>query len=239
MPKYCMYKGIVRRAAPFFDSYGPKPHYVIRAQAGDSQDFDIVVNSASAVAIHGDVRVYAYLDLNFQDPIIAKLDALALGYYESGFPRLDYFQDASLLDLTKFRLVPAHDEDGSRFDINDDIDDLLTIDETNADVTLEAFNSGERKFWKPLEDKVIVYGFGFAFAPGGGGGLHETHMNQGNPKQGGHAQENGAFHDGAVIVQRGSNFQAIFTAFQSQYLPTQQNGYPAPVAVPFAQYINR
>lgn len=238
MPVYCMFKGLLKYAAPYEDAYGATPHYVITVDGGDQEGFNIVVNSASQIPEKGDRRVYAYLDPHFDDPIIPKLDGFDLGLYTSGFPRLDYFQDTSLLDLKRFRLIPDVDEDGSRYDINDDINSMLTIDESGPSVLLPYNNEGDRKFWKPTDAEVVVYGFGFLFEPEQNG-LHETHMNQGNPKIGGHGSSNGSFQDGAVIVQKGEDFEAIFTAFQSQELPTLANGQPAQNAVPFAQFIGQ
>jgi uncharacterized protein YukJ len=92
-----------------------------------------------------------------------------------------------------------------------------------------------RDFWTPTSSGIVVYGFGFLFLPKKDG-LHETHMNQGNPR-GPHYQENGAFQDGAVIVQRADGFAAMFTAFQTQYLPTNAAGDPVANAVALPQYI--
>jgi uncharacterized protein YukJ len=218
---YCMFKGTLKAAAPYFDTYPGSPHYVISI-ASDQATFNIVVNSAStAESENDDSRVYSFVDLHFQDAICQKLASLGPGLHTDSFPKLDYWQDQSLLDIKRMRLVPYKDEDGSRFDINDQIDDLLTIDET-APSQLMPYSPGggrlqRRKFWYPKQSDVIVYGFGFLFLPEKDG-LHETHMNQGNPVDGGHARENGVFQDGALIVQRNDSFSAAFTAFQSQRL---------------------
>jgi len=239
--EYCMFKGKLDAAAPFFDTYIGNPHYVITVIGCDQKPFNIVVNSASDQnGEDGNNRVYYYADLNFVDPIVDKLKGLDLGLHIDDFPLLDYWQDRSLLDLRRMRSVPYKDADGSRFDINDIVDGLLTIDETTA-AELRPYSGGrpesqDRKFWKPTRQDVIVYGFGFLFLPAEDG-LHETHMNQGNPKNGRHAKENGAFHDGAVIVQKGDDFAAIFTAFQTQYLPTDATGFPTADAAPLPDFI--
>ena len=62
-------------------------------------------------------------------------------------------------------------------------------------------------------------------------------MNQGNPRRGGHDRENGVFQDGAVIVQKSDGFAAIFTAFQTQDLPTDADGFPVPGAKPLPEFI--
>lgn len=237
---YCMYKGKLKAGAPYL-GYPGSPHYVIRLTDGAGAEFDVVVNSASTAPTDGgDNRVYFSIDPHFADPICTDLTNLGLGLHKTGFPRLDYWQDASLLDLRRMRRVPYKDDDGSRFDINDQIDEILTIDEADPAQTLD-FDNGhavqQRKFWTPRgPGDVVVYGFGFLFEPGENG-LHETHMNQGNPRQGGHFGENGVFQDGAVIVQRGPSFAAVFTAFQTQWLPTDARGRPTQDAKPLTQWI--
>jgi uncharacterized protein YukJ len=97
--------------------------------------------------------------------------------------------------------VPYKDATGARFDINDEINDLLTIDE-NRPSEERPYNNGrdtqDRTFWRPSgPGDVTVHGFGFLFPAQDG--LHETHMNQGNPVGGGHERENGTFQDGAGL----------------------------------------
>ncbi|MCC8395979.1 DUF2278 family protein [Paraburkholderia sp. MMS20-SJTR3] len=240
MNEYCMFKGNLLRAAPFKDSYVGSPHYVITVTANDNKPFNLVVNSASTQpGKNGSDDVYFYADLNFTDPLTAKLTALAPGLYTSGFPRLDYFQDSSLLDIRRMRPIPYKDENGNRADVNDIVNGILTIDESQPAESLPYDNgSGQlhnRDFWTPTTAGIVVYGFGFLFLPKKDG-LHETHMNQGNPR-GPHYDENGAFQDGAVIVQRADGFAAMFTAFQTQYLPTDASGNPVPNALALPDYI--
>src|ERR1700744_4948774 len=142
MNDYCMFKGKLLRAAPFKDSYVGSPHYVITICAADNVPFNLVVNSASTEpGEDGNDDVYFYADLNFTDPLTAKLEALDLGLYTSGFPRLDYWQDSSLLDIHRMRPVPYKDENGQRADVNDIIDEILTIDESQPSESLP-FDNG-------------------------------------------------------------------------------------------------
>ena len=238
---YCMYKGKLLMGAPYSDSYIGSPHYVITVSKGDGANFNVVVNSAStAPSPNADNRVYAYIDPNFADPICDKLNALQVGLYTSGFPKLDYWQDRSLLDIRRMRPVPYEDASGTRFDINDQINDLLTIDESTPSEQ-HPYNNGhetqDRTFWRPSgPGEVTVYGFGFLFPTQDG--LHETHMNQGNPPGGGHERENGVFQDGALIVRKVDGFAAIFTAFQTQWLPTDARGFPTSGAQPLPKWID-
>jgi uncharacterized protein YukJ len=116
---------------------------------------------------------------------------------------------------------------------------VLTIDTDKLPQSLPYDNgSGQfqnREFFSLTDNNVIVYGFGFLFQPKQDG-LHETHMNQGNP-HGKHFRENGTFQDGAVIVERAGSFAALFTSFQTQCLPTDTNGDPVRGALPLPEFI--
>lgn len=73
-----------------------------------------------------------------------------------------------------------------------------------------------------------IYAFGSAYSdPGGVNGIHDIHMNQGNP-QGSHDQDNGIWQDGALFVNLPSQnaWIAIFLAFQTQSWNTDDNGDP-------------
>ncbi len=215
---------------------------MITVAGTDTESFNIVVNSASTqVGEEGNNHVYFYVDLHFSDPVVNKLRDLDLRLYTAGFPRLDYWQDSSLLlDLHRMRPVPYEVLDGNRPSVNGTINQVLSIDDTQGYQLLPYDNGSHqpqmRKFWAPTTDNIIVYGFGFLF-PRGENGLHETHMNQGNPRTGGHWNENGTFQDGAVIVQQGDNFVAMFTAFQTQYLPTDTRGFPTSNARPLPELV--
>src|SRR5262249_54236028 len=66
-------------------------------------------------------------------------------------------------------------------------------------------------------------------------GIHDTHMNQGNPttgKNAKYAKDNGTFQDGGIILKYPSRVVGLFFRFQSQLLPTDdQKGNPLPGAV--------
>lgn len=51
-------------------------------------------------------------------------------------------------------------------------------------------------------------------------GIHDIHMNQGNPRPGQFAKDNGVFHDGGVILKFGARYVGLFLRFQTQWLPT-------------------
>ena len=238
---YCLFKGRVLRAAPYKSEYVGSPHYIIATTYPDGTPFNIVINSASTqVGGDGNNDVYFDAEPGFPGPLTVALSSLKAGLHTDGFPTLDYVHPTDLFDLRRLKPVPYRDQNGDRADVNDIIDKALTVDEGSQSQSLPYDNgSGQvhtRDFWTPQDANVTVYGFGFVFAPKNDG-LHETHLNQGNPKDGGHAKENGPSHDGAVIIERGGVFTALFTAFQTQWLPTDAAGNPAPGATALPDYI--
>ncbi|MGF6608466.1 uncharacterized protein YukJ [Paraburkholderia sp. WSM4175] len=105
-----------------------------------------------------------------------------MGLAQPGFPKLDYVHDPRLLDLGSTRPI-AFDTDDETNDINDVLDGMLRLDRSTEPVKyVYPGKSGDdlRKSWTSPQD-VIAYGFGFLFEPKQDG-LHETHMNQRNPK---------------------------------------------------------
>ena len=75
----------------------------------------------------------------------------------------------------------------------------------------------------------VIYAFGSAFADKGKGlGIHNVHMNQGNPANN-HGGDNGVWQDGALFIHLPSKgtWTAVFIAFQSQSWTTDGAGNPA------------
>ena len=74
----------------------------------------------------------------------------------------------------------------------------------------------------------VIYAFGSAFADKGKGpGIHNVHMNQGNPANN-HGGDNGVWQDGALFIHLPSKgtWTAAFIAFQSQSWTTDGAGNP-------------
>jgi uncharacterized protein YukJ len=79
-----------------------------------------------------------------------------------------------------------------------------------------------------------IYAFGSAYADSGKvDGIHDIHMNQGNPaggsKNGGHGADNGVWQDGALLIHLPSKgtWTAVFIAFQTESWETDSAGNPA------------
>ncbi len=84
------------------------------------------------------------------------------------------------------------------------------------------------------DPEAMIYATGSAFADRGvTDGIHNLHMNQGNPSAGGHSGDNGIWQDGAIFLNlpaRGggpAGWVAIFIAFQTEIWTTDAAGDPA------------
>jgi uncharacterized protein YukJ len=75
----------------------------------------------------------------------------------------------------------------------------------------------------------VIYAFGSAYADKGKvDGIHDIHMNQGNPKNN-HGGDNGVWQDGALFIHLPTKgtWTAVFLAFQTESWTTDSAGNPA------------
>ena len=76
-------------------------------------------------------------------------------------------------------------------------------------------------------------GFGSSYAdPNGQQGIHDIHMNQGNPK-GPFQKDNGIWQDGAIFIElpASGKWIAVFLAFQTESWTTDNSGNPKKTVV--------
>jgi uncharacterized protein YukJ len=74
----------------------------------------------------------------------------------------------------------------------------------------------------------VIYAFGSAYADSGKvDGIHDIHMNQGNPVKN-HGGDNGIWQDGALMIHLPSQgtWTAVFIAFQTESWDTDASGNP-------------
>lgn len=236
---YVLFKGNVSFGVPYLSGYKGNPHYVIVLDNGSGQLFKLVTNvkSDSSLAGPDGYHLLYVWDQFFSHPACDELAKLPSGLHVNSFPRLDYCHDSKLVDLPRMRPVPV-DQPGEDNDCNDVLNHMLQISDKSEQIDYEYHGKGytdQRKGFR-TQKNVTAYGFGFLFPANDG--LHETHMNQGNPrsKRGSHikdhSSENGVFQDGAVFVEVDGKFQAFFSAFQTQMIPTDHRGYPLKNARP-------
>lgn len=203
---YGVLKGRVIRGRP--ERRGSTPHYQILVAAGGTL-FRVAVDTRSAD--HGrSPDLLSCGDDDFRHPLLASLAGLGDGFHalaptpESG--ALDYVR-GSLVRRDQMRPLPV-DVPGADNDLNEKIGALVARAKADGAVRLYAF--GGR--WGPEPHRPDAE---FGFEPGNG--LHDVHMNQGNPP-GRHAHDNGAWQDGGLLLHfpAEARWSALFLAFQSQ-----------------------
>ena len=203
IPNYGVLKGRVIRGKP--ERKGSTPHYPVLVAAGPL--FHVAIGTRSA---EGAPDLLFHADDDFRHPHLEVLAGLADGFHplaptrESG--ALDYLR-GTLLRRDQMRPLPMK-LPGPDNDLNEKIGALVNRAKQGRDARLYAF--GGR--WGPephLRDPE------FGFEPGNG--VHEVHMNQGNPP-GRHARDNGPWQDGALLIHLPGEgrWTALFLAFQSQ-----------------------
>ncbi|KAK0712032.1 hypothetical protein B0H67DRAFT_586847 [Lasiosphaeris hirsuta] len=115
---------------------------------------------------------------------------------------LDFIR-GNLFQRTEGRILP-HDVDGPDNDILDQLKPTITA---------------------AIAQKATIYLFGSAF--NNGKGIHNVHMNQGNPQR--FARDNGVYQDGALLIQFADHWAALFIGFASQAVHTDdETGQPVP-----------
>jgi len=165
---YGVVKGRVVRGVP--ERHGRTPHVQVLVNAGGTQ-FRVAVGTRSAV---GAPDLLYFADPDFRHSLLERMAAMEDGFHplaptrESG--ALDYVR-GSLVTREQMRPLPA-DLPGRDNDLSEKIGSLIGLAKADAGARLYAF--GGR--WGPEPHRPDAE---FGFTPGNG--LHDVHMNQGNP----------------------------------------------------------
>jgi uncharacterized protein YukJ len=213
LPNYSLLKGDPISGRVQFNAAGRNPHYHIQLKAGD-RSYDIAINIQSE---DGSEVLYT-VDHAFVPPDPSSLIRLPMGVqpvdsHPGGFA-LDYVREiiggSRMVELNLMTPLPRTMAAGHRHnDLNNEVVDLLNRAVADKDGT--------------------IYAFGDTFSSGGSvTGIHDIHMNQGNPENG-HQQDNGIWQDGGVLVNLPSQqdtWIAVFIAFQTQSWQTDDRGDP-------------
>ena len=210
-PKYGVLRG---RAVAAAEERGDRtsPHYQIKVMA-EGEPWRIAVNVKSSdkggSGPDRSLLLYRVID-DFRHPILATVKQFKEGFHPIA-PGLknggvDYIR-GHLFDPKDMRLLPP-DLPGDGNDLNDVIDAQVERALTDPNAVIFAFGQP----WGP-ENKPDTT---FKFKPNRG--VHDIHMNQGNPRSGGHAGDNGVWHDGGLLFwfPGADRWVAAFLAFQSQ-----------------------
>jgi len=199
------------------------PHLQIRVLEDTGQPWRIAVNVQSDTG--SDVAFWV-VDPLAGHPLLASLSAQASGFStvaRNADHALDYVK-APLFDWKLGRLLPPSGNASS-----DDLQDLLSLhlDQCkNAGGELYAFGAKfDRNLHKPID---IEFG-----NTDGLHGIHDIHLNQGNV--GAHSQDNGALHDGGLLLAFPDRYLGLFLGFQTQRIPTDAAGNAAPGASAIAR----
>lgn len=178
---------------------GSNPHYRFALNVGSSDSVQVDVNVQST-----DGSEIRYLIVNDFNPLDeAGLQALALGQTALSSTqsdlRVDYIRgtDANGNPLVDPSLL-------QNLDLNDP-----SMQDAVANLLNQALN----------DPAGMIYAFGSYFSdPDGTMGVHDIHMNQGNPP-GNFSNDNGTYQDGAIYIElpgQAARWTALFIAFQTQ-----------------------
>lgn len=201
---------------------GSSTHYQITMNAPGGP-FTVAVNIQS---VDGSEVLYA-IEEGFTPPDIAGLLALPMGMTTlksvPGGLALDYVRSqvsgAQMITREQMTLLPQINSQGSKED------QMLARARAsalqNAVVTLLNMTIADKD--------GVIYAFGSSYADEGKvDGIHDIHMNQGNPVNN-HGGDNGIWQDGALLIHLPSKntWTAVFIAFQTESWTTDSNGNPA------------
>jgi uncharacterized protein YukJ len=227
--KIVLHYGVLRGRVDVFkreDDFST-PHLQVRVVDGHNQAWRVPVNVLSA----DQSRLIFHRADPFQNhPILAALPQVAAGFTPLPHPTrsaslaLDYFR-APLFDWPTGIAIP-HTGPGAE----DDLQDVLVTylkQLREQDGELFAFGAkfpepGQLPNLRPIDHELHTVQ-----------GIHDIHMNQGNPNPGPFARDNGVFQDGGLILKFASRYVGLFLRFETQWLPTSNaTGHRLPGAQP-------
>ncbi len=197
-------------------------HYQITMNATGGP-FTVAVNIQS---VDGSEVLYA-IEEGFTPPDEAGLLALPMGMTAlksvPGGLTLDYVRSQvdgkSMITREQMTLLPQVRSEGSEEERM--MNRVRAAALQNAVVTLLNMTIADKD--------GVIYALGSAYADKGKvDGIHDIHMNQGNPANN-HGGDNGVWQDGALLIHLPSKsaWTAVFIAFQTQSWMTDGAGNPA------------
>jgi len=203
---------------------GASAHYQITMQATGGP-FTVAVNIQS---VDGSEVLYAIVE-DFTPPDLTALTALPMGMTalksEAGGLALDYVRStvggAPMITKAQMTLLPKQGAQAKGLSAEAEaIQRAKARALENAVVTLLNMTIADKD--------GVIYAFGSAFADKGKvDGIHDIHMNQGNPANN-HGGDNGVWQDGALLIHLPSKgtWTAVFIAFQTESWSTDGAGNP-------------
>jgi uncharacterized protein YukJ len=207
---------------------GSSAHYQITMQATGGP-FTVAVNIQS---VDGSEVLYA-IEEEFTPPDLAGLQALPMGMTtltsEPGGLALDFVRSTvngqPMVTKAQMTLLPQMKAKVKGASAEEEMIQRSRAKALeNAVVTLLNMTIADKD--------GVIYAFGSAYADSGKvDGIHDIHMNQGNPvggKSGGFSGDNGVWQDGALFINLPSKgtWTAVFIAFQTESWTTDSAGNP-------------
>jgi uncharacterized protein YukJ len=196
------------------------PHLQVRLIDGQGKAWRIPVNVRSGDKTKSLV-IFHRADPFLSHPILEGLAAIPSGLTDlnqkprSASNALDYSR-APLFDITTGIELPP-----TAPGADDDLQDVVSRQLNDLKVSggdLFAFGS---HFHDPAPKPGIDTEFGTK------DGMHDIHMNQGNPKDN-HDEDNGVFNDGGLVLRFPDHVTGLFFRFKTQFLPTDEHGDQIP-----------
>jgi uncharacterized protein YukJ len=208
---------------------GASAHYQITMQAAGGP-FTVAVNIQS---VDGSEVLYA-IEEGFTPPDLAALLALPMGMTAlksaAGGLALDYVRStvggAPMITKAQMTLLPQLKANAKGGGAKGGSAEEQMIQRARAKA-LE--NAVVTLLNMTIADKDgVIYAFGSAYADKGKvDGIHDIHMNQGNPANN-HGGDNGVWQDGALFIHLPAKgiWTAVFIAFQTESWTTDSVGNP-------------
>ncbi len=215
---------------------GSSTHYQITMQASGGP-FTVAVNIES---VDGSEVLYAIVE-NFTPPDKAALLALPMGMTAldsaPGGLALDFVRSTvvvppatdptPMITLAQMILLPKTEDAGASTQI---AGSSIEPHKRHHSPPSALQNAVTALLDSTIADaNGVIYAFGSAFADAGQvDGIHDIHMNQGNPLNN-HGGDNGVWQDGALFIHlpATATWTAVFIAFQTQSWTTDDAGNPA------------
>jgi uncharacterized protein YukJ len=206
---------------------GASAHYQITMNATKGP-FTVAVNIQS---VDGSEVLYA-IEENFTPPDLAGLTALPMGMTalksQPGGLALDFVRSqvngTAMITKQQMTLLPKASTTKGLSAEKAAVQEAKVAALKNAVVTLLNMTIADKD--------GVIYAFGSAYADSGKvDGIHDIHMNQGNPvggSWGGFGGDNGIWQDGALMIHLPSTktWTAVFIAFQTESWSTDSKGNP-------------
>ncbi len=188
-----------------------RPHFLIEVDAGGAR-WQVAVNVESDTGSGASAEVLYKLDENWTAPDQAALEALPAGATPlaglDANPAIDYLRSRAngvpLVTRAQLTTLPLPGK-GASGNLQNAV--IQFLNEAVAD------------------PGGTVYAFGALYTTGQG--IHDIHMNQGNPDVD-HSGDNGVWQDGLLVFNMPSapKWVAVYVAFQEQVWSTDGSGNP-------------